>query len=86
VSQRAADTRLALVKAFKGPGLPTNAFPDLDTDELDHYVGELALAYLEMLPRNVRRPNPDVLTTTLVRAIGLGFWAGAAYVVERDRS
>lgn len=79
------NTRIALVSAFEGRGLPTNAFPDLDTNELDLYVGERALVIVNQLPRAVRRANPDVLLASHVRALGLGFWSGATFVVERDR-
>jgi hypothetical protein len=78
-------TRIALASAFEGRGLPTNVFPDLDIATLDLYVGERALAIFNQLPRNVRRANGDVVVTALVRGIGLGFWSGATFVVERDR-
>lgn len=79
------NTRIALVSAFEGKGLPTNAFPELDLNELDLYVGERALVIFNQLPREVRRKNPDILLSSHVRAIGLGFWSGATFVVERDR-
>lgn len=78
------DTRIALVSAFEGKGLPTNVFPDLDLSELDLYVGERALVIIGNMPREFRRgKNHDVMLSALVRALGLGFWSGAAFAIEQ---
>lgn len=83
--QRAANTKIALIEAFEGVGLPRNVFPDLDQQTLADYIGELAvMSYYNSLPRQLRRTNGDLLLDAFVRALGRAFWAGAAYVVKRD--
>ena len=79
-----ANTRLAAIHAFEGPGLQPNVFPDLDEQALSEYIGELAAIYIAALPRSLRREHKELLLDTFVRLLGRGFWAGAAYVVARD--
>jgi hypothetical protein len=79
-------TRLAAIDAFEGPGLPTNAFPDIADAALADYVAELALNYVNALPRHLRRHHRELLLDAFVRTLGRGFWAGAAFIVKRDQS
>lgn len=84
-----ADTRVLLTHAFEGPGLPPNVFPELDQDTWAEFLGVLAMVYIDALPRKVRRAfskeDTDLLHDVIMRALGRGFWAGAAFVVERDK-
>ena len=79
-------TRLELVRAFAGDGVPDRKLPPFDRDEAAAYFGELARIHLDALPRRFRRDHNDaeVALQLCARMLTLGFWGGVTWMVERD--
>jgi hypothetical protein len=79
-------TRLELVRAFGGDGVPDKKIPPMDKNEAAAYFGELAREFLEALPRSMRRNRRDteVALDLCVRMLTFGFWGGVTWMVERD--